>query len=121
MALAAQRPRRGGLRRGEGRAGWLFVAPAVIITAVFLAIPILLALWVSVSDWNGFQSPLNPRVNFVGLENYAAITTEEGLDQRNFGTAVRNMPGPSSGEYRGPGRTSLVRRDPIGVVAQIAP
>jgi len=90
VALAAQRPRRGGLRRGEGRAGWLFVAPAVIITAVFLAIPILLALWVSVSDWNGFQSPLNPRVNFVGLENYAAITTEEGLDQRNFGTAVRN-------------------------------
>ena len=40
---------------------------------------------------------------------------------RYFGTAVRNMPGPSSGEYRGPGRTSLVRRDPIGVVAQIAP
>ena len=57
---------------------------------VFLVIPIILAFWVSVSDWNGFQSPLNPRVNFVGLENYAAITVEDGLDQRNFGTAVRN-------------------------------
>jgi aminobutyraldehyde dehydrogenase len=40
---------------------------------------------------------------------------------RYFGTAVRNMPGPAAGEYRGPGRTSLVRRDPIGVIAQIAP
>lgn len=91
MAIAAQRsPRGGGIRRGETRAGWLFVAPAVTITLVFLVIPILLALWVSFSDWNGFQSPLNPRVNFVGLENYAAITVDDGLDQQNFGTAVRN-------------------------------
>lgn len=40
---------------------------------------------------------------------------------RFFGTAVRNMPATSGGEYRGQGRTSLIRRDPIGVVAQIAP
>jgi len=91
MARAAQRTRRGGgIRRGEARAGYLFIAPAVIIAAVFLVIPIVLAFWVSLSDWNGFQSPLNPRVGFVGAENYAAITTEEGLDQRNFGRAVRN-------------------------------
>lgn len=62
----------------------------MIITAVFLVIPIALAFWVSLSDWNGFQSPLNPRVNFVGLENYAAITVDEGLDRRNFGISVRN-------------------------------
>ncbi len=91
MPSTAVRPRRGGgLRRGEARSGWLFVAPAVIITAVFLVIPIALAFWVSLSDWNGFQSPLNPRVNFVGLENYAAITVDEGLDRRNFGISVRN-------------------------------
>lgn len=82
--------RGGGIRRGEARAGWLFVTPAVAITIVFLVIPIALALWVSFSDWNGFQSPLNPRVNFVGLDNYAAITVDDGLDQKNFGTAVRN-------------------------------
>ena len=88
---ATARPRRGGgIRRGEARAGYLFIAPAVIIAAVFLLIPIALAFWVSLSDWNGFQSPLNERVNFVGGENYAAITTEDGLAQRNFGRAVRN-------------------------------
>ncbi len=91
MPRTAVRPRRGGgIRRGEARSGWLFIAPSVIITAVFLVIPIALAFWVSLSDWNGFQSPLNPRVNFVGLENYAAITVDEGLDRRNFGISVRN-------------------------------
>ncbi|HEV7346494.1 MAG TPA: aminobutyraldehyde dehydrogenase [Devosia sp.] len=40
---------------------------------------------------------------------------------RFFGTAVRNMPAPAAGNYRSSTRTSLVRRDPIGVVAQIAP
>lgn len=40
---------------------------------------------------------------------------------RYFGTAVRNMPAPAAGNYRSSARTSLVRRDPIGVIAQIAP
>lgn len=40
---------------------------------------------------------------------------------RYFGTAVRNMPAPAAGNYRASTRTSLVRRDPIGVIAQIAP
>ncbi|MFD4422389.1 carbohydrate ABC transporter permease [Agromyces sp. NPDC058484] len=91
MSRAASGSRRGGgIRRGETRAGWLFVLPAIVITGVFLVIPIFLALWVSFSGWNGFRSPLAPTVDFVGLENYAAITVEPGLDQENFGTAVRN-------------------------------
>ncbi|UJW87499.1 aminobutyraldehyde dehydrogenase [Devosia sp. SL43] len=40
---------------------------------------------------------------------------------RYFGTAARNMPAPAAGNYRSATRTSLVRRDPIGVIAQIAP
>lgn len=40
---------------------------------------------------------------------------------RFFASAVRNMPVPAAGNYRSATRTSLVRRDPIGVIAQIAP
>ena len=39
---------------------------------------------------------------------------------RFFAGAVRSMPGVVAGEYL-PGHTSMIRRDPIGVVASIAP
>lgn len=39
---------------------------------------------------------------------------------RYFAAAVRNMHGPVAGEYMA-GHTSMIRRDPIGVVASIAP
>lgn len=39
---------------------------------------------------------------------------------RYFAGAVRNMRGPAAGEYMA-GHTSMIRRDPVGVVASIAP
>jgi multiple sugar transport system permease protein len=79
-----------GIRRGEGLAGWIFTAPVIIILGVFLFIPVLMALWVSFSDWNGRGSPFASRVSFVGLENYADVTTGGGLTERNFGLSLRN-------------------------------
>ncbi|QOC27453.1 sugar ABC transporter permease [Microbacterium hominis] len=78
------------MRRGEAGAGWLFVSPVILILGVFLLVPVLMALWVSFSDWSGRGSPLSPSVGFVGLDNYAAITTGGGLAERDFGTALRN-------------------------------
>ncbi len=40
---------------------------------------------------------------------------------RFFAGAARTMTGVPAGEYRAPGYTSMMRRDPIGVVAGIAP
>ena len=70
---------RSGIRRGEALAGWLFTAPVILILGVFLLIPVLMALWVSVSDWSGRGSPFSANVGFVGLQNYAAVTTGGGL------------------------------------------
>ncbi|MBP3978873.1 carbohydrate ABC transporter permease [Microbacterium sp. BLY] len=86
-------PRRGGasgLRRGEAAAGWLFTAPVIVILGVFLLVPVLMALWVSMSDWAGRGSPLSPSVSFVGAENYSAVLTDGGLATKDFGTALRN-------------------------------
>ncbi len=92
-ALLSSRPRlrRGrGIRSGEGRYGWLFTAPAIIIIGLFLVLPILLALWVSFSDWSGLGSPLNPQVEFIGGKNYQNVLTAGGLAEKDFGTSIRN-------------------------------
>ena len=78
------------INRGRTRDGWLFITPAVAVLGLFLAFPVVMALWVSFSDWRGVGSPLSPDVNFIGLENYRSILTGGGLDQRDFGTALRN-------------------------------
>lgn len=80
-----------GIRRGEAAAGWVFVLPVILILGLFLLIPVLMALWVSFSDWAGRGSPLSGTVNFVGLENYAAVTTGGGLAERDFGISLRNI------------------------------
>ena len=78
-------------RSGQASAGWLFVAPSLVLLGLFLAIPVLMAAWVSVSDWNGRGSPFAGTVNFVGGDNYQnVLTSEGGLQARDFGTALRN-------------------------------
>lgn len=84
------RSRRKGIRSGETRYGWLFTAPSIVIIGVFLLLPIVLAAWVSVSNWNGLGSPVGGRAQFVGAENYAAVLTEPGLAQKDFGISIRN-------------------------------
>lgn len=78
-----------GIRGPEGRYGWAFVSPAILIIGVFLVLPILLALYVSLSNWNGLGSPLG-NSSFVGGDNYAKVLLDSGLAQRDFGTAIRN-------------------------------
>jgi multiple sugar transport system permease protein len=83
------RPRRK-RTRGQGVAGWLFVTPTLIILGVFLLIPVLMALWVSFSDWSGNGSPFSSGVHFIGTKNYQQLLSGGGLAETNFGTSIRN-------------------------------
>lgn len=74
----------------QSLAGWAFVTPTIIILGVFLFIPVVMALWVSFSDWSGRLSPFGSSVNFVGAQNYVDILGGQGLPGRDFGTAIRN-------------------------------
>jgi len=71
-------------------AGWLFVAPVLIILGVFLVLPVIMAAWVSVSDWTGRGSPFASGVAFVGVKNYRSLLVDGGLPTQDFGTAMRN-------------------------------
>ncbi|MEV0387563.1 sugar ABC transporter permease [Nonomuraea sp. NPDC050643] len=81
--------RRPGAAR-EALAGWLFVAPVVLILGLFMLAPILMAMWVSLTDWNGQGSPFQSGVPYVGLDNYTRLFTEDGLARQDFMTSVRN-------------------------------
>lgn len=84
-------PRRGrGIRAGEGRAGWLFVSPMVIVLGVFLLIPIVMAVWVSTLEWNGQGSPFSGGAKFVGLDNYQSLLVTDGLARKDFMLSLRN-------------------------------
>ncbi|WP_219467958.1 carbohydrate ABC transporter permease [Nonomuraea rhizosphaerae] len=89
------RRRRAGLpaRRGHLRddvTGWLFAAPVVVILGVFLLLPILMAMWVSLTSWNGQGSPFKGGVPFVGLDNYSRLFTRDDLARQDFMTSIRN-------------------------------
>jgi multiple sugar transport system permease protein len=71
-------------------AGWIFISPVVILLGLFLFVPVLMAAWVSVSDWSGRGSPFSSGVGFVGADNYTRILAGGGLDTQDFGTAIRN-------------------------------
>jgi len=58
--------------RAEERAAWLFLAPSLVLFAIFTAIPVISAFFISFTQWNLFNE-----VTWVGLGNYAALAGDE--------------------------------------------
>lgn len=57
---------------------------------MFLVVPIIMAAWVSISDWNGIGGPFSSSVHSVGAANYAALLTQPGLAQQDLGLSIRD-------------------------------
>ncbi len=81
---------RRGIRSNERVAGWLFVVPVIVILGLFMIVPILMALWVSLTDWNGQGSPFQSGVPFVGADNYTKLFAHDDLTRLDFMTSIRN-------------------------------
>ena len=81
---------RGSIHGNSAVAGWLFVTPVIVIVGLFVLVPVVMAAWVSMSDWTGIGPPFAEGVNFVGTDNYAELLGGTGLATRDLGTALRN-------------------------------
>ena len=68
--------------------GWVFVSPAIAGLCVFLAIPIIMSVLVSLRDWSGITPPFDSQ--FIGLDNYRELITADGIRRRDFAIAIRN-------------------------------
>ena len=84
------RPVKAPKRNRSGLAGYVFIGPVVLLLALFLVFPIIMALWVSVSDWTGQGSPFSSSASFVGLDNYTSLFFEDGLARKDFNTGLNN-------------------------------
>ena len=70
-------------RRFRGAsAGYLLIAPAVVVTVVFLLIPMVVSGYWSLTQYNGIKPP-----EFVGLQNYADVLANPRF-QRAFQNTV---------------------------------
>jgi multiple sugar transport system permease protein len=77
-----------GQDREDAVAGWLFMTPALIIFTLFLIIPIIFAVYYSLTDWNGISPP--SEANFIGLDNYENVLAGGGIRQADFFKALKN-------------------------------
>jgi multiple sugar transport system permease protein len=70
-------------RRFRGAsAGYLLIAPALIVTIVFLIIPMIVSGYWSLTHYNGIKPP-----QFVGLQNYVDVLSNPRF-QRSFQNTV---------------------------------
>lgn len=79
-------PRAGRISRRVGRATpYLFLAPYLVLFAVFGATPVLYGLWISLHEWD-YLLPLKP---FVGLENYQELVDPASAVHSAFWQSLR--------------------------------
>ncbi|MBM0228913.1 carbohydrate ABC transporter permease [Micromonospora sp. ATA51] len=67
-------------RRRDQLTGYLFIAPQLLGSVVFVILPLLLVVWYSLHEWN----VLADTFDFVGADNYTALA-----DDPNLGPVLR--------------------------------
>ena len=84
--------RRSGIHGREGIAGWLFTAPMIIILGLFLLVPIVMALWVSLTNWRGNVNPfaVRPERRVRRREQLHALFTQDGLTRDTSCSRIGN-------------------------------
>jgi multiple sugar transport system permease protein len=71
----ARRARSWTMRRADAATGYLFIAPQLLGVLVFVVVPVGLAIWYSLNEWNIFTGELT----YVGGGNYQAALDDPQL------------------------------------------
>lgn len=74
---------RGGLKRGEAIAGYLFLLPNIVGFLVFSSLPVLATLLISALHWDMIRAP-----TFVGLQNYQQLLFDDPTFWQVLGNTV---------------------------------
>lgn len=72
-------------------AAYVFMAPAVLVLFLFLVLPMLAAVFFSLTDWNGVTPLSRPEpFEMEGLRNYERLLFDSGSRQEAFFTSLKN-------------------------------
>ncbi len=76
------------LHRRQNAVAWGFIAPFIVIFSVFMFIPLITSIGMSLTDITSrdLRTPLN--VDFKGLENYIALLTDPRFHKALLTTAI---------------------------------
>lgn len=66
-----------------GRAAYLFISPFYILYVLFMVVPILAGLYLSLTQWAGLGSP-----EFIGLQNYVRLFQDARFLESLANTAI---------------------------------
>ncbi|MCW3158419.1 carbohydrate ABC transporter permease [Micropruina sonneratiae] len=81
--MPQERPRRSRGRMRHGRFGAVLLAPSLFGLAVFLLLPILVVIWLSLNRWD-----LLAPMRFVGLDNYVDVLTDPTFGNSMLRTVI---------------------------------
>jgi len=77
-----------GYARARARAGRIFVAPALLLLAVFFALPVLAGLLLSLTDFDLYAIADPGTVRWVGLENFVTVLSSAAFRQALANTLI---------------------------------
>jgi len=64
-------------KRESNHSLWLFLAPYYLMFFIFIIVPVIIAIWLSFTDFNVIEFP-----TFVGLRNYVNLLTQDATFMR---------------------------------------
>ncbi|MFI0943237.1 carbohydrate ABC transporter permease [Streptomyces sp. NPDC021020] len=76
-------PSRRAIRIREAAVSLAMMGPAVVLYTVLTVVPVGVAIYLSLTDWNGFSS-----VNFIGLDNYRHLFDDPSSTDSWYVTAL---------------------------------
>lgn len=70
-------------RLKQSRAPYLFIAPFYVLYVLFMLVPVLVSIWLSLTEWVGLGTP-----HWVGLRNYRLLATDVSFHRALGNTGV---------------------------------
>jgi raffinose/stachyose/melibiose transport system permease protein len=94
-------------RRRETAADIAMMAPPLILVICLIVVPIIIAVYLSFTDWDGFSTPLH----LVGFRNYTRITHDPAVTHAAFVTLLITVIGTITCNVLGLGVALLLNRN----------